>query len=62
MKACVLNPTGLSYVLMIHIVILDIQIGKNVEAKNSNEWNKWLEAICTKFKNMEDEKFWKVIL
>jgi aminopeptidase C len=33
-----------------------------VEAKNSKDWNKLWEAMCTKFKNMEDKKVWKVIL
>jgi hypothetical protein len=33
-----------------------------VEAIYSKYWNKWWEAICTKFKNMEDKKVWKVVL
>jgi Reverse transcriptase (RNA-dependent DNA polymerase) len=59
MLARVFNPTELIYVSTIHDGSPD---PKNyVEAKNSKDWNKWWEAMCTEFKNMEDKKVWKVI-
>jgi hypothetical protein len=59
MLARVFNPTELTYVSTIHDGNPD---PKNyVEAKNSKDWNKWWEAMCTEFKNMEDKKVWKVI-
>jgi Reverse transcriptase (RNA-dependent DNA polymerase) len=30
------------------------------EAKSSTEWQKWWEAMCTEFKNMEEKKVWKI--
>ena len=30
------------------------------EAKISNEWKNWKEAMYTEFKNMEDKKVWKI--
>jgi Reverse transcriptase (RNA-dependent DNA polymerase) len=60
MLARVFNPTELIYVSTIHDGNPD---PKNyAEAKNSKDWNKWWEAMCIEFKNMEDKKVWNVIL
>jgi hypothetical protein len=60
MRARVFNPTKLTYISTIYDGNPD---PKNfVGAKISKDWNKWWEAMCTEFKNMEDKKVWKVIL
>jgi hypothetical protein len=57
MLAHVFNPTALTYVSTIHDGNPD---PKNyVDAKNSKDWNKCWEAMCTEFKNMEDTKVGK---
>jgi Reverse transcriptase (RNA-dependent DNA polymerase) len=54
------NPTELTYASTIHDGNPD---PKNyVEAKNSKDWNKWWEAMCIEFKNMDNKKVWNIIL
>jgi Reverse transcriptase (RNA-dependent DNA polymerase) len=52
------NPTYTSQVARIHDG--NPKPKTYFEAKASKEWQKWWEAMCTEFKNMEEKEVWKI--